>query len=210
MEGAKQDGVAGFAGGVGRGLVGVVTKPLVGMFDLANNITTGVRETTMVFDPNDIARERLPRFVGMDGILRVILPLVCAYHYAHLLFFYFSIFQSFAQRESLGQLWLKELDGGKFFYDNYLAHVAVQSDEVVTLLTWQRVLLIHTKKLDVEWHIPLENVESVDTSPEGILVHVKSPVSTTVIPIEEETSRRWFTQQIEETLKQRQEERERQ
>lgn len=71
MEGARTGGIVGFAGGVGRGLVGVVTKPLVGMFDFASNVTAGVRETTTVFDVNDIGRERLPRFVGKDTILRV-------------------------------------------------------------------------------------------------------------------------------------------
>lgn len=61
----------GFASGVGRGVIGLVTKPVVGMFDLASNITAGVRETTTIFDTSDIARERLPRHIGMDGILRV-------------------------------------------------------------------------------------------------------------------------------------------
>ena len=71
MEGAESGGVLGFAEGMGRGLVGAVTKPLVGFFDMASNVTAGVRETTMIFDPNDITRERLPRYVGIDGILRV-------------------------------------------------------------------------------------------------------------------------------------------
>lgn len=51
--------------------MGAVTKPLVGVFDLASNVTAGVRETTTVFDANDIGRERLPRYIAMDHILRV-------------------------------------------------------------------------------------------------------------------------------------------
>ncbi|KAI9491569.1 hypothetical protein BDB00DRAFT_766791 [Zychaea mexicana] len=77
LEGAESGGVVGFAGGVGRGLVGVVTKPFVGFFDMASNVTAGVRETTTIFDPNDITRERLPRYVGIDGILRVCALSVC-------------------------------------------------------------------------------------------------------------------------------------
>ena len=76
MEGAESGGMVGFAGGVGRGLVGVVTKPLVGIFDMASNVTAGVRETTTVFDPNAITRERLPRYVGIDGILKVYLLII--------------------------------------------------------------------------------------------------------------------------------------
>lgn len=81
----------------------LVTKPVVGVFDLASNVTEGsinvieifhfghtcafidffhhhiilssthpgIRNTTTVFDANDIDRVRLPRYVGRDGILRV-------------------------------------------------------------------------------------------------------------------------------------------
>lgn len=49
----------------------VVTKPAVGFFDLANNITEGIRNTTTVFDQSSIDRVRLPRFTASDGILRV-------------------------------------------------------------------------------------------------------------------------------------------
>ena len=71
LEGAERDGVGGFFKGIGKGLVGVVTKPLVGVFDLASNVTEGIRNTTTVFDGGNITRIRPPRFVGRDGILRV-------------------------------------------------------------------------------------------------------------------------------------------
>ncbi len=34
-------------------------------------IYKGIRNTTTVFDENDIAPARLPRYVGRDGILKV-------------------------------------------------------------------------------------------------------------------------------------------
>lgn len=49
----------------------VVTKPATGLFDLANNVTEGIRNTTTVFDQTSIDRVRLPRFTASDGILRV-------------------------------------------------------------------------------------------------------------------------------------------
>jgi hypothetical protein len=49
----------------------VVTKPVVGVFDFATNVTEGIRNTTTVFDQADIDRVRLPRFIDCDGILRV-------------------------------------------------------------------------------------------------------------------------------------------
>ncbi len=53
LEGAEQGGAGGFLKGVGKGLVGAITKPAVGVFDLASNVTEGMRNTTMVFDQND-------------------------------------------------------------------------------------------------------------------------------------------------------------
>jgi vacuolar protein sorting-associated protein 13A/C len=48
-----------------------VTKPVVGVFDFASNVTEGIRNTTTVFDQEELDRVRLPRFIGSDGILRV-------------------------------------------------------------------------------------------------------------------------------------------
>jgi vacuolar protein sorting-associated protein 13A/C len=44
---------------------------MVGFLDMASNITAGIRETTTVFEGEDISRERLPRFTGRDGIVTV-------------------------------------------------------------------------------------------------------------------------------------------
>ncbi|KAG6890404.1 hypothetical protein C0995_008758 [Termitomyces sp. Mi166 len=41
IEGAGSEGAIGFFKGVGKGLVGVVTKPVIGVFDLASNVSEG-------------------------------------------------------------------------------------------------------------------------------------------------------------------------
>lgn len=41
IEGAEADGAAGFFKGFGKGLIGVATKPVVGVFDMASNVTEG-------------------------------------------------------------------------------------------------------------------------------------------------------------------------
>jgi vacuolar protein sorting-associated protein 13A/C len=41
IEGAEAGGAAGFFKGVGKGLVGAFTKPVVGVFDLASNVSEG-------------------------------------------------------------------------------------------------------------------------------------------------------------------------
>ena len=43
VEGAKQEGVGGFFKGVGKGLVGVVTRPASGVVDFAASSFEGVK-----------------------------------------------------------------------------------------------------------------------------------------------------------------------
>ncbi|KAG0185188.1 hypothetical protein DFQ28_009826 [Apophysomyces sp. BC1034] len=186
MEGAETGGALGFVGGVGRGLVGALTKPVVGVFDLASNVTAGIRETTTIFDAGDIGRERLPRYIGMDNILT-----------------------PFSQREALGQMWLKQVENGKYFHETYIAHCITVNDESAALLTYQSVLMIQTRKLTLEWEQPLQDVNSCKVSTDGLLIQCKTP-RTRVLPISEETSRQWFLQQIENTIAQRKEEQDRQ
>ncbi|KAF9478514.1 vacuolar protein sorting-associated protein 13 [Pholiota conissans] len=71
IEGAESEGALGFLKGVGKGLVGAVTKPVVGVFDLASNVSEGIRNTTTVFDNPERDRIRLPRLIPADAVLRV-------------------------------------------------------------------------------------------------------------------------------------------
>ncbi|KAL1131087.1 hypothetical protein AAG570_012324 [Ranatra chinensis] len=45
-DGAASDGLQGFISGLGRGLVGTVTKPVVGMLDLATETASAVRDSS--------------------------------------------------------------------------------------------------------------------------------------------------------------------
>lgn len=71
MEGAERDGATGFVKGVGKGVVGLFTKPLVGAFDFMSTSTEGIRNTTTVFDQDALDKARLPRFIAADGVIRV-------------------------------------------------------------------------------------------------------------------------------------------
>jgi vacuolar protein sorting-associated protein 13A/C len=81
LEGAEREGVGGFLKGVGKGIAGYVlqedstdnrlaTKPVVGMFDFASNVSEGVRNTTTLFDRDPLDRCRRPRFIAKDGVIR--------------------------------------------------------------------------------------------------------------------------------------------
>ena len=57
-----------------------VTKPVVGVFDLAANVSEGIRNTTTVFDAPQKDRVRKPRHIPADGVLEPYAPqkaLVC-------------------------------------------------------------------------------------------------------------------------------------
>ncbi|KAF3939954.1 hypothetical protein ABW19_dt0208006 [Dactylella cylindrospora] len=113
LEGAEREGVAGFIKGFGKGVVGLATKPAIGVFDLASNVSEGIRNTTTVFDAEGLERVRLTRFIGQDGIVR-----------------------PYSQREALGQFWLKQLDNGKYFDEDYIAHLELPGEDVVVMLTY--------------------------------------------------------------------------
>jgi vacuolar protein sorting-associated protein 13A/C len=99
LEGAEE-GVGGFFKGIGKGIVGLAAKPVVGFFDMASNISEGIKNTTTVFDDSEIDRMRLPRFIGEDFVLR-----------------------PFSEREALGQSWLKQLENGQYSDHHYVAHL---------------------------------------------------------------------------------------
>ena len=52
----------------------------------------------------------------------------------------------YSQREALGQFWLKTLDSGKYFNEDYLAHLELQGKDMMVMLTYNGVMLVRTKR----------------------------------------------------------------
>nr|XP_014090945.2 vacuolar protein sorting-associated protein 13D isoform X1 [Bactrocera oleae] len=66
--GVQSDGFPGLLSGLGRGLVGTVTKPIIGVLDLASETASAVRETSKTSGRMLPDRKRLPRCVtGASG-----------------------------------------------------------------------------------------------------------------------------------------------
>ncbi|KAL7310459.1 Vacuolar protein sorting-associated protein 13 [Mucor circinelloides] len=177
MEGATKDGVGGFFKGFGKGLVGAVTKPVVGVFDFTSNVTEGIRNTTTPTDTNMIERVRYPRYIGTDGLLK-----------------------PYSLREAIGQHWLKDVDGGKYMDDTYIAHCHVQNDERVAMLTTTRVMLIRTRKLSVEWQEPFTEIQTIKREPTGIAIYLRSMSWEPFLIISDKHSREDFFKKIEEAV----------
>ncbi|XP_043480928.1 vacuolar protein sorting-associated protein 13D isoform X1 [Leptopilina heterotoma] len=69
-DGASNEGFPGFFSGLGKGVVGTVTKPVVGMLDLASETATAIRETSRSAHRLIPKRDRLPRVAsGPAGLL---------------------------------------------------------------------------------------------------------------------------------------------
>jgi vacuolar protein sorting-associated protein 13A/C len=134
IEGAQEAGVEGFFVGLGKGLLGVVAKPMIGVVDLATNVSEGIKNTTTVFE-DELERQRLPRFIGKDAILK-----------------------PFSLREALGQNWLKEVEHAKFFQETYLCHLELRIDDLAAIVTERRLLMIHTRSLKLEYDARFEGV----------------------------------------------------
>ena len=173
LQGAEKEGAVGFVKGVGKGFLGLATKPAIGAFDLASNVAEGVRNTTTVFDAEGLDRVRLTRFIGMDGIVR-----------------------PYSQREALGQFWLKTADDGKYFHEDYIAHLELEGKEMLILLTYNQFLLLRTKRLKTEWDVQLKDLQTISKERTGISTMLKGNHSGPFIPVTEKGQRDWLYKQI--------------
>lgn len=173
LEGAEQEGFGGFFKGVGKGFIGAATKPVIGVFDLASNVSEGIRNTTTVFDDDGLDRVRLTRYIAADGIVR-----------------------PYSQREALGQFWLKQLDSGKYFNEQYIAHLELPREDVVVMLTYSRIMLVKSKKLTSEWDVPLKDIATISKERTGLSLTLRGGTNGPFIPVGEESSRNFLYQKI--------------
>ncbi|XP_042225636.1 vacuolar protein sorting-associated protein 13D-like isoform X3 [Homarus americanus] len=68
--GATQEGLTGFISGFAKGMVGTVTKPAIGLLDLASSTSLAVRDTSKNPFQKMPSRTRKPRLVlGLNGMI---------------------------------------------------------------------------------------------------------------------------------------------
>lgn len=165
LEGAAKEGAGGFFKGLGKGLVGLPTKTAIGFFDLASNVSEGIRNTTTVFDTDGLEKVRLPRYVSYDGVIR-----------------------PYSQREAQGQFWLKNIDGGAFFDETYLAHLVMAGEEQAVIITFRKVILFSINTMEVSWIVSFDQIKTLSLESTGIAILLKRR-NGPFIPIPEKKSR---------------------
>lgn len=169
LEGAEQEGALGFFKGVGKGVLGLATKPAVGVLDLASNLSEGIRNTTTVFDGSELDRTRYPRFVPSDGIVRPYNP-----------------------REAIGQYWLKQVDNGKYFDEQYIGHLELPREDMVVMVTYARILLIRSRRLTSQWDVPLKDVQTIAKERTGVSLSLRGGENGPFIPVGAEGERNFL------------------
>jgi len=178
LEGAESGGAVGFFKGIGKGLVGAVAKPMVGVLDLASNVSEGIRNTTTVFDAPKSDRVRVPRHVPYDGIL-----------------------QPYSQREAVGQSWLKDLEGGRFRNEPYVAHIELPGRDNAVILTASTIVSFSPTKLKIYWEIPFSRLDEVVIEDSGIRFSEKAREYDQFVPAPKKSKLRFY-KEIEKVISQ--------
>jgi len=174
IEGAESEGAFGFFKGVGKGLVGAVTKPVIGVFDLASNVSEGIRNTTTVFDNPERDRARMPRLVPVDGVLK-----------------------SYSSREAQGQYWMKDLNNGAYRKEHYVAHITSPAGDNVVLLTQTKVLSFFSRRLRLDWELPFTQIQGVTAEDNGIrFAHRLGREHDKFALIPDKSAQSWFFNQV--------------
>jgi vacuolar protein sorting-associated protein 13A/C len=172
IEGANTEGTLGFFKGLGRGVVGLPTKTAIGLFDLASNVSEGIRNTTTVFDTEGLDKVRLPRYIPHDGVVR-----------------------PYSEREAQGQYWLKTVDNGALFAEVYLAHLVLSGQEMAVICTYKMIVLFQINTLTSRWIINFDQINSIAVEPTGISLKLKKRDGP-FIPIPEKANRTFLYTRI--------------
>lgn len=173
VRGANEEGAAGFFKGLGKGLVGLPTKTAIGIFDFANSLSEGVKNTTTIFDGNTIERIRPPRYFAHDGVVR-----------------------PYNQRSAQGQEWLKIANNGEFFNDKYLAHLSLAENEMIIMVTFLRIMLLNTSNMTTEWEVKFRDLQTIAMERTGLALILRGGVQGPFIPIPDSSSRKYMYKEI--------------
>jgi hypothetical protein len=143
IKGAKEEGFVGALKGAGRGLVGVVVKPTVGVVDLVSRTTEGIANTASYIENRKRTRKRPPRYFDID---HTILP--------------YNI------DKAEGQELMRTLESGIFRKHIYQFHrylsnsrVLIISDKAVIALKKAVVASTQSSEWIIDWTFPISRLQ---------------------------------------------------
>lgn len=173
-EAVRTGGPQDFFKGLGKGIIGLPTKTAIGIFDLATNVSEGIRNTTTVFDSAGLDKVRLPRHISHDKCVR-----------------------TYSEREAQGQFWLKNCNGGQFFSEEYLAHIVLPGGELCVIVSFRRIILCSIPNLTANWDVKFDRIQAISLEKTGIKIIVKGTKNEgNFVPIPDAQSRKFLYTKI--------------
>lgn len=172
INGAQKEGAAGFAKGVGKGIIGLPAKTAIGFLDLASNLSQGVKTSTNAMDMPVAKRFRLTRYIGHDRLIK-----------------------PYSEKEAQGQSWLKEANGGIYINDKYLVHVVLPGNELVVIVSMEHIIEVKLATEEIMWSTPYSDIQGIVLEKGGIYIKMKSQ-SEYFIPIADSSERKVVYKQI--------------
>lgn len=169
IQGATESGAKGFFKGMGKGLIGLPTKTAIGVFDLANQVSEGIKNTTTAFDGRTLDRVRLPRYIGVSSIIK-----------------------PYDEREAQGQYWLKSANGGSYISEEYLAHVVLPGEDMTLIITYRQIILLSISNGESKWAIHFDAIKSITQENTGIKIGLIEARQGPFIPIPDVRARKYI------------------
>lgn len=189
--GAQHEGLEGFFKGVGKGLMGLMTKPAGGVVDMFSIAFDGIRRAAEM-GKGVIVRHRLPRFINPNIGLK-----------------------PFSQYQATGYRLLLQLSKGHYSQtDVYWAHAPLGRDDraSIAMLTDRHVFLLEKSRFwgswGILWSVRLEDVLSVPSiSGNRLVIKVRQDESLAsftgnerYIVCEDQEVLEWLKEKIEKVL----------
>ncbi|CCE63509.1 hypothetical protein TPHA_0F00220 [Tetrapisispora phaffii CBS 4417] len=166
-KGVQKEGAAGFIKGIGKGLFGLPTKTAIGILDLTNNLSQGVKSTTTITNATtNPGRVRMTRYIGHDNIIK-----------------------TYNLREAQGQCWLKTANGGVYMNDRYLAHVVLPGRQLTVVVSMQHIAEIKIADEEIMWSTAYQDIQGIILEKGGIEIKLKSQAEY-FIPIADRLERK--------------------
>ena len=165
LRGAKEGGFFGLFKGIGKGLVGLVVKPVTGILDLASHTTEGIKNTVTYFDDRaNEEKKRKPRaFYARER--------------------YFKKYIKF-EADLLNNL--KVLEEGKFAFDNFIKSFVISDIkglDNILIITFEHIIYFNQSKRSIIFVVEPENINGIEKEVNGmkILVNQNSQLKEVMI-----------------------------
>ncbi|KAG4305942.1 hypothetical protein PORY_000852 [Pneumocystis oryctolagi] len=106
----------------------------------------------------------------------------------------------FIGRDALGLFLLKQINNGKYFDEEYLAHLNILDDSIL-MITYTRIMVIKSRKLSIEWETLLSDIQTISLKKSGIVLVLRDKTNCPFIPIDSSSSQKFiFTKIVRRTL----------